>query len=305
MKIKRKLIAVLGIISFLTSLSSLAYSQAKPSPKPSPAPNKSFLWKVKSDKNTVYLLGSIHLLKKENYPLNEAIEKAFTDSKILVLETDIDSAAQPDAQKLFISKAMYAEGKTLENTLSKENLELVKKTANDLGLPFEGLNRFEPWFVGVTLTMMKYVKMGNEPKYGIDMYFLNKAKQDKKQVLFLETVEYQLDRLDQMSIKDQELWLIHSIKQMDKVESQFADAVNAWAKGDDKALDASMNESMKEFPVLNERLLVERNKNWIPHIETYLKSNQNHIVVVGAAHMVGEAGVINLLRKKGYTVEQL
>jgi uncharacterized protein len=291
----RRLFTLGLALVILSTASSVGYTQA---------PRKNFLWKVKSKTNTVYLLGSIHVLKKEDYPLSRVMESGFEDAKVLVLETDMDSLSSPSAKSLIMSKATIQGDETLQNRLSKETYNLLAAKLKELGVPILALNRFEPWFVGLMLTNMKIQQLGFSPELGIDKYFLKKAKVQKKEVKWLETVEYQLSVFDEMSPKLQEAFLLQTIKEWENIEREFNKMVRFWATGDVKQLEDLILAAFKSYPEVFERVMVKRNRNWLPLIEGFLKEDRNYIVVVGAGHLVGNQGLVEMLRKS-YAVEQL
>ena len=266
--------------------------------------SKSFLWKVQSKKNAVYILGSVHFLKKEHYPLPKAIEDAFADAKRLVLEIDIEGLGLEITQRMML-KAIYDNGKTLQESISKEAFTLAGKRAKELGLDIYMLNQFEPWYVALTLATLKLQNLGFNPNYGVDKYFSMKAKETGKEIASLETLEYQIDLFDRMSPATQELLLLQTLRDLDVMEKEFNRIIGAWAGGDAKTLEALLLKSFREFPEIHQKLVSERNRNWLHKIENFLAHNENFIVVVGAGHLVGKDGVIELLKEKGYLVEQL
>jgi uncharacterized protein YbaP (TraB family) len=266
---------------------------------------KSCLWRIKSKTNTVYVLGSIHLLKKENYPLNEAIEKAFDDSKKLTLEVNLASVNPEDAQKLVLTKGMLGDDKTLKESLGKETYELAKKKLAELGASIEQMSKFKPWLLGVMLGVTKMQKLGFDPQQGVDRYFFDKAKKANKEVVGLETMDYQINLFDKMAAGEQEQMLLHTLKELDMIEKELNKIVTSWASGDIKALETILLESFKEYPEFRTIFVTQRNKNWVPKIESFLKEDANYLVVVGAAHLIGKEGVIELLKDKGYSAEQL
>lgn len=271
---------------------------------PSPVPAKSCLWKISSKQGTLYLLGSIHLLKKEAYPLNKAIENAFSNAERLVLEVNLEEMNSQDAQRLLLSKGLLAGGRTLQQSLSKESFALVNEKLETLGLPLEAVQRLKPWFLMLTLAVTKLQQLGYDPTHGIDRYFYEKAKLQSKEVLGLESAEFQIDLLDGLPVRTQEAALLQTLKEMEVMEKEFDQIVRAWAAGDTKGLEDSLLQSFQEYPEVYEKILTARNRNWLPKIEELLQQPGNTLVVVGAAHLVGPAGVVQLLRKKGYTVEQ-
>jgi uncharacterized protein YbaP (TraB family) len=267
---------------------------------------KSFLWKVQSKTNTVYLLGSIHYLKKEMYPLDEKIEKAFEQSEILVVEADVSNIKKEDIQKL-MENAFYTENDTLQKNLSAETYGLVKKKLEELGASLEVANKYKPWFLGLNLVSLEALKLGFDPNYGIDRYFLEKAAERKK-ILELESLEYQFKLFSALSKKDQESFLLYIVKDIKVLEQELDGLVKAWTAGDEKRIELIMTKSIKQdkrlIPIY-EKLVVERNKKMVSKIEEYLKEKETFFVVVGAGHLVGNRGIIKLLKGKGFLIEQL
>lgn len=295
-----RILRIRRILLFAVLLITVAQAQ----PLPAPA-TKHCLWKVQSPSNTVYLLGSIHLLKAENYPLPETMERAFAEAHTLVLEIIPDSLMLPSVQQYILAKGILAEGKTLQGSLSSETYALAQKRARELGLNLMLLQNFEPWLVGLTMTAAKLQTLGLNPQHGLDRHFFEKAKAAKKPVLHLESVAFQISRFDEMSTQDQEAFLSEALKEWDLIETEFNELLRMWSSGEADSLAQKLYEGFKPYPKVYEALLTARNRNWLPHLEKYLSEKEKYLVVVGAGHMVGETGLIELLRGKGYRVEQL
>lgn len=267
--------------------------------------NKSFLWKAQSQANTVYLLGSIHLLKAENYPLSAAMEAAFEQAQVLVLEINPDSLALPSMQQFILRKGMFGEGRTLQGSLSQETYALMQKHAEALGVNLTLLQGFEPWLVGLTLTSAKLQQMGLSAQHGVDQYFFQKAKAARKPVLSLESVAFQISRFDDMPLPQQDAFLLESLQEWALIESELNAIVRLWSTGEADSLAAKLFEGLQSHPEVYAALITERNRNWLAHIEKFLLADKIHLLVAGAGHMVGKEGLIDLLRAKGYVVEQL
>ncbi len=267
---------------------------------------KSFLWKVQSKTNTVYVLGSIHYLKKEMYPLDEKIEKAFDQSNIVGVEADVGNISKVDVQKL-VESAFYSGDETLGKHLSPEAYELVKKQLTELGASLEAANKYRPWFLALSLASLEILKLGFDPNYGIDRYFLSKAT-EKKKIVELESLDYQINLFSALSEKDQELFLLYTLKDINVLEQELDKLIKAWTAGDEKGIESIMTRSIKEdkklIPIY-EKLVIERNKKMVSKIEEYLKEKETFFVIVGAGHLVGNQGIIELLKGKGFLLEQL
>ncbi|HXX36446.1 MAG TPA: TraB/GumN family protein, partial [Thermodesulfobacteriota bacterium] len=267
---------------------------------------KSFLWKVQSKTNTVYVLGSIHFARKDIYPLNQKVENAFDQSDLLVVEANVNDIKKIDIQKL-MEQAVYPDNDTLEKHISPETIESLKKETGGLGIPFELVNKQKPWFLAMTLVALESIKLGLDPNLGIDKYFLSKAE-GKKKMLELESVDEQISLLSGFSDKDQELFLIYTLKDLHIMEQEVNQLTQAWISGDTKSMESLLTKSFSEdkrFSAIFEKLIFERNRRMVSKIEDFLRTKETYFVIVGAGHLVGSQGVIELLKGKGYLVEQL
>jgi uncharacterized protein YbaP (TraB family) len=267
---------------------------------------KSFLWKIQSKTSTVYVLGSIHLAKKEVYPLHQKIENAFVQSDALVVEANVNDIQKIDTQKIMES-AFYPANDALEKHISPETFEWVKRETDGLGLPLELLNKQKPWFLAMTLVALESMKLGLDPNLGIDKYFLSKAE-GKKKIIELESLEYQIGLLSGFSDKDQELFLIYTLKDLHVMEQEVNPLIQAWVSGDTQRMESILTRSVSEDKRLSgifEKLIFERNRGMASKIEDFLRTKETYFVIVGAGHLVGSRGVIGLLGGKGYLIEQL
>jgi uncharacterized protein YbaP (TraB family) len=266
---------------------------------------KSFMWKVEGPGGAVaYLLGSLHVLTPEWYPLNATINKAFEDSKVLVEEIDIAEASDPNQMMSALMKAMLTDGRTLDKVIAPDVYAEVKKRAEKIGLPMMAVNRMKPWLVAITLMAPTLQAAGFKAELGVDRHFYDRAVASNMKRQSLETMQYQLDRFDELSLPLQEALLKSTLTDLDIEVSSVKEMAEAWGFGNVAAIEKLTLASMKESPELYNRLLIERNNNWMPHVETCIKQNAGCFIVVGAAHLVGPDGLPNLLQKKGYKVTQ-
>ena len=284
------------VLLFVALLSSGAYAQAPP---------KHFMWKVEAPNgNAAYLVGSIHVLSADAYPLPAPIDKAFADSKTLVEEVDLDEMSDPMLMMSALAKAMLTDGKTLDQVISAETYAEVKKRAEGYGMPMAALQRMKPWLVAVTLMAPTLQASGFKAELGIDRHYFDRAKEKNMKRQGLETLSYQLDRFDQMSPTLQEDLLKATIDDLDTQLTGVKDMVRAWTSGDVSTVEKLTLTAFQESPELYQRLLLERNQNWVSHVESCLTENAGCFVVVGAAHLVGKDGLPALLQKKGHKVTQ-
>ncbi len=265
---------------------------------------KSFLWMVRAEKGTVHLLGSIHLLKREMFPLDRKIEEAFERSDVLAVEANVRDGSGSERQRRLLQGALYPAGDTIENHISKETVELLRRRFPDL--PMDRMNRFKPWALAMTIAVLEYKKLGLDYEYGVDVYFLDKALNGKK-IRELENPDSVIATLDGFSDEYQDLFLRYTLLELDTVGEQTDRIIRAWAGGDAATMEEILLENIHEHPGLMpvfDALFFQRNGKMAAKIEGYLKEGGEFFVVVGAGHLVGEKGIIELLRRRGFSVEQ-
>lgn len=267
---------------------------------------KGFIWKVQTKNNNIYIVGSIHVYKRELFPLPQKMEEAFERSEILAVEANINEI-KPESVTALIGRAFYQDGSTLENHLSKETYKITIKKLNEIGLPPELFMNTKPWFIALTLTSIELQKLGLNSEYGIDRYFLKKAE-NRKKIVELESIDYQINLLNSFSDTEQELFLESTLRDLELLKKEIDVILQAWNTGDTKTMESFISKSLHNDPKMRsiyEKLIFERNNNIALKIEGYLKTKESYFIVVGAAHLVGKDGVIEILKKKGYVVEQL
>ena len=268
------------------------------------ATGKSFLWKVHSGQKVLYLAGSVHALGADSYPLSAAYESAFNSSGTLVEEINLAEAEQLAAAPLLLSKGLYTDGRTFESAVAKDTATLVATRLKNTGIPMEMIRTMKPWMVMLLITAFEAQKAGLDAALGLDKYFFDKARAASKPVLALETAESQIDRFDKMPESLQEQMLRSTLTELDSQQNSVAAMINAWKTGNAAALEKMSLSSFDGYRGAYTSLIVERNNNWVPQIEACMARPQPCFVVVGAAHLIGPDGLLTLLKKKGYKIEQ-
>jgi uncharacterized protein YbaP (TraB family) len=266
--------------------------------------NKHFLWSIETQNNTVYLLGSIHILGKDSYPLPRAIESIYDCCNKVVFETDLESMENPAAQQKMMKLALYGAGEKLSQELSQSTYRLLEKKMSLAGFQVEQFEQFKPWFVAMTIAVSEFMRLGFDPNLGIDKHFYDKARRDRKEMIFLESNDYQINIFAGLNERQQELFLRETLKELEIIEIMVMDMLKAWKTGDTKRLHSILKMSYDEYPGIYDRFFTNRNKMWVKKIETLMKQNDNILIIVGAGHLVGNNSVTTLLKKKGYRVIQ-
>jgi hypothetical protein len=181
----------------------------------------------------------------------------------------------------------------------------VAKHVGALGMPLEPLRRFKPWFLSLTLLGLEWQKAGFDPDLGLDKHFYDRAQTNGTRVQGLETVAYQLSRFDEMPMDEQDRMLAESLSDLETERENVTRLADAWRAGDAPTVEQIVLQGLKDDPAIYQRLLVDRNRNWLPAIEALFTRPGRTFVVVGAAHLVGPDGLIAVLKAKGYQIQQL
>ena len=263
------------------------------------------LWRVSDATHHVYLQGSVHLLKKSNYPLPAVIEAAYADSAVLVLEADLAAAHDPATQMAMMRKGMLKDKATLKGTLSATTWDMAEKQLGEMGMNIAMFNGFKPWFFAMTITVSRLQMLGFSSFDGLDWHFFNRATADAKPVVGLETLDYQMELFDTIAAADQDALVRQTIQDIATIEDEMDVVVDAWATGNLPKLEAALLKNFKEYPAVYKRLVTDRNHNWIPLIRKQLDSGKVHMIVVGAGHLAGKEGLVALLKKAGLQLKQL
>lgn len=271
------------------------------------AGEKSFLWKIQSKTATAFILGSVHLAKPDIYPLPRKIEESFDKSAILALEADPAKAQDTALLQQMLAAAAYAKGGTLKEHLSRETFELARREIERLGLPMETFSRTKPWFLAMSIETLEFQRLDYDPANGIDVYLAGKAA-GKKQIVELESFDYQIRLLNGFSDREQELFLLYTLKDMATLRDEIEELMAAWRSGDTKTVERLVTRTLTESPELQpifDKLFFKRNREMTARIEQLLQGKKTVFVAVGAAHLVGKDGIIEQLRGKGFTEEQM
>ncbi len=266
---------------------------------------KSCLWKVTSETGTLYLQGSIHVLKADSYPLAPAIEQAYAASEALVLEVDMAEMTAPETQQRIMAKALLSGDGTLQKELDAETYEKLDAACTEAGLPISGIVKFKPWFASITLMMLKMQKMGFDPNHGLDKHFYDKAKTDGKKVVGLESIGFQIDLFDSLATANPNDFVARTLADLEMLEEEVEDLLKAWTTGDIDAVGKLMAKSFEDYPEFHKTFVTDRNGRWLKTLDGLLEKPKTHMAVVGAGHLPGKGGLLELLKQKGYALEQL
>lgn len=285
---------ILTVLLFLAS--GTAFAQAARPP----------LWKLSDADTTIYLFGTIHLLKPGTAWMTDDIQAALEGSRMLYLEVSL--AEQQDVQKIqaLVRKyGMLPEGRTLSDSLPPEEAEALISGLTALGLKREAVERFKPWFAGMTLANMKFVRLGYNSSAGVEAALGGSAVARDIPVKGLETLEFQLGMFDAMSEAETVAYIQDLLEEQEGLSATMTNVTTSWARGDLDTLDEEINDMVALSPALAERILYARNRHWAGEIAGMLAEPGQVFVAVGSGHFVGERSVIDYLEERGLTVTRV
>ncbi|MET0986096.1 MAG: TraB/GumN family protein [Steroidobacteraceae bacterium] len=259
------------------------------------------LWSVRGEHNTVYLAGSMHFLPAAEQ-LPPAMLTAYRDAEKLVMELDMDDLNPADVQLVTLQQGMLPPDESLEEQLGADAFARVNAQAQELGLDTMVLQRMRPWLAALTLTQLQLSKLGWSSEAGVEQRFVQLATADRKQIVGLESLPEQVELLASLSSELQRQFVLYSVDDADALPREVEQLTRAWREGDDKELQALFEDGFRKYPKLYEPLTIVRNRAWMGSIEPLLKQRDDYLIVVGAAHLVGRDSVVDLLRRRGFTV---
>jgi len=303
----KQLLSVFCIILFSAACPALFASGILDSPVPrvsAPAEDGASVWKISKDGNTLYLAGSVHVLRESDFPLPDEFEYAFSKSEILVLEADIGQVDNPEIMGYLLNRIFLPEGETLKTLLDPEVFDLLSEKCREYGMSINSVLRMKPSMVVNMLTVLQIQKLGFVQQ-GVDEYFFKKAKEENKPVYFLESVETQIDMLLEMGEGYDSEYVLYSLQDMDEVEDEIDSLVYEWRYGISGMTNGSLIELKVNWPYLYRSMILDRHDIWLPQIRRFLATGQVFFVVAGLAHMYGPDGLIWYLENSGCTVEKL
>lgn len=262
------------------------------------------LWELHGRHNTVYLLGSIHVLRAADYPLDRIVLEAYARANALVMEINLQEADLGSIQAEMIAGATLPAGKTLPQMLGAARYARAATLAHEVGAELSAFDQFAPWFAAEAISQMQLTQLGFQAQSGVEMYFLDRAKADGKKVAGLETAQDQIELFESLPMDAQAQYLVSSLEQVHELPRELDEMVRAWKRGDAGWFASEMTAELGDDPALYQSLLAARNRKWLPQIEALLQQDENYLVIVGTGHLVGRDSVIDLLLKDGVGVTQ-
>ncbi len=289
-----------GLIALaLASTPAMAQQQSAPAPAAPAAPVAPIkatpaLWVVKDKDTTIYLFGTVHVLRPEVQWFQGPVKSAYDSAS----EVRLELVAPDDAtmQEIVVKLALDPGGKPLTEKLGPAVAADWKKALASLGLPPAGMEALKPWFAATVVSLISIQKSGLNPESGVEKQLTAAAKRDGKTLSGFETAEEQLGFFNSFSDADQVAFLKSTIDELPKGRAMLDAMVVSWSKGDPDALSAMLNSSLATTPELGRVLLTERNQRWAAWIAKRMEQPGTIFVAVGAGHLAGKGSVQDALK---------
>lgn len=266
---------------------------------------QSSVWLIEGKGTTLYLGGTIHVLSSQDYPLPSEFDYAFAKSNVLVLEADVKKMEDPIIGQQIMMKSMYTDERTLKRVLNDEAYETLANGFENVGIPIINVEKFKPSIAILTLTVFKLQQLGLTAT-GVDLHFYNQAEKEGEKIFeFLESIEQQIDILVNLGEGNESNFIIYALKDLNNMEEMFQEMVTDWRKGSSNIFSKNLIEMKEDFPEIYSNLMLKRNNDWIPKIDTFLENKNIEFILVGVAHLHGPDGLLNKLKEKGYLIKQV
>jgi uncharacterized protein YbaP (TraB family) len=262
------------------------------------------MWVIKDADSTIYLIGTMHLLKHDTEWNAEKVKKTVHESTELWLEI-ADLEGDDAAMAPLMVKLGMDTDRPLSSKLNEEQRKKLEKIAGTYGFPVATLEPMRPWFAALVLAVGPIMKAGYDPKAGVERMLSAQAKAEGDKIRGFETAEEQLQLLAGLSEADQIAFLTGILEDLEKGLDLVDQLAKAWIDGDtDTITRLSVDDMKKEAPAVYQKLIVQRNIAWSEKIAGMLKGSGVQQIAVGAAHLVGPDSVQAQLAKRGIRVER-
>jgi len=263
------------------------------------------VWQVTDGQHSLYLVGTIHVLRDEDLPLPALLDRVYEQSHSLALETDLGAAQSAAFIQKLQQQSVREDGKSLQQRLSPATWERLQRYSRERGIPLQMLQPLKTGMAVLTLLSMELQRAGVDAQ-GVDLRFYQRALADQRELLWLESNDEQLKTLLFTDEQEHDSYVQQTLDDLQSLPQTIETMISAWREGDQAVLLELLIEPLQQQnPVQYQALLARRNHNWVALLMDWLKTPQTEMVLVGAAHLLGEDSVQALLRKKGLRVERL
>ena len=263
------------------------------------------LWEIQGTSNQIRLLGSIHFLRPQDFPLPEAITNALMDADVVIMELDLTALNPITVQTVMLDKAIDPNGRGLEDFLDSRSYRKAQRLAAAVDIDLSTMRQYEPWYAALQITQLRLMQLGFDGSFGVETQILMQAIQHGKDLGGLETLEAQLDSMDSLPMDAQQEFLMVTLEEAAAAGEMLDEIIDAWKSGDTAELEENFLRDLSANSQLYDQLIVQRNRNWTKSIVSFTEDSRNYLIVVGALHLVGDDSVLKMLNDAGFSTRQI
>ena len=263
------------------------------------------LWEIQGTSNQIRLLGSIHFLRPQDFPLPEAITNALMDADVVIMELDLTALNPITVQTVMLDKAIDPNGRGLEDFLDSRSYRKAQRLAAAVDIDLSTMRQYEPWYAALQITQLRLMQLGFDGSFGVETQILMQAIQHGKDLGGLETLEAQLDSMDSLPMDAQQEFLMVTLEEAAAAGEMLDEIIDAWKSGDTAELEDNLLRDLSANSQLYDQLIVQRNRNWTKSIVSFTEDSRNYLIVVGALHLVGDDSVLKMLNDAGFSTRQI
>jgi uncharacterized protein YbaP (TraB family) len=269
------------------------------------AHSQSSVWKITKGDNSLFLGGTFHLLRSSDFPLPAEFDHAYDATSAVYFETDFKRIISPEMQQIVMQRGMFTDESTLETVLSAEAWAAVQDYCTKSGMQVAQLMKFRPWLFIMMVSVMELQKL-EVSQAGVDLHFFQRATAGGRSLGELESFESHIDFVTGMGAGHESEMILQSLEDLKELPGQLGELLRAWREGDTATLDRLINGELRaKHPKIHASLIVERNNNWVAVLENLVATPEVEFVLAGVGHMAGPEGLLEQLKQRGYTVEQI
>lgn len=268
----------------------------------------SFAWEISDEENTIYVMGSIHFMPEDTFPLSESVEEAFADSEKLIVQSNLLEVEEEELNNYYRKEGFYEDGQTLSDSLSENVFSQLKEELSDLNIPLSGVDQFQPWHMAQTLETQKISELDYSLDLSVELYFLEKAQEEGKEIIELESYLEQLDFVSNFSPELQEKYLQSILLEFEEDGDRLYKILDAWEKGEREKMEETLfgvRNKKQDLENFYHKYYDERNKKMAEEIEDIMDEGEQTFVVLGAEHLVGKDNVLEIFRDKEHEIKQI
>lgn len=262
------------------------------------------LWQVSDEDSSVWLFGSVHLLRPDTAWRSQTLDKVLSKAERVYFETDLSVEAQMAVMPLTFELGFNRDGRLLSELIGTDLTDRLREAADRYAIPMATLLTMKPWMAATTISTGPLLESGYETAHGVETVLA--AELDEDRLGFLETPAQQLSFLAGGDLDEQIAMLEGTLDTLDVMQSDIDEMVLAWSEGQPEQLGEIFTAQMGSYDQgMVERLIDMRNADWVEQIEVMLARNESALLVVGAAHLAGDSSVVRLLEARGFSGERL